>query len=272
MTSLTEPSTPLPPPIQPAVSTPPVTGTWRHPKFDEIAQRQNAANFSDANIRRISLNTVPIVGIWILGWALRKVPQNHALVPVVLEYSQYPFLAIRLLAIFNILAALYPLMRRKDDLSDIPLTPSQRFLLGLDPSVTPVPTPDAQYFTPPRYPRSSTPRGGTPGSRGSSYSSSPLAGKSIWSSDRSKVELPFSPSANPWLQRSLVGGSRDLARRSSYGSPSPLGASTNGNDTNMLGVASTPSPTSGKGASVGLNSRWLYERGRSSPGNREMYS
>ncbi|KAI9707619.1 MAG: hypothetical protein M1836_000580 [Candelina mexicana] len=271
MASLTGPSTPSSQFSRPAVSTPP-TGTWRHPKFDEIAQRQNAANFSHANIRKILLNIVPITLVWLVGWALRKAPNNYALFPLALHYSKYPFLTIRLLAAFNILAALYPLLCRKDDLSDIPLTPTQRSLLGLDPSITPVSTPDAQFFTPPRYARSSTPRRGTPGSRSSSYAGSPFEGKGSLPSGRTKGESSFSPSANPWLQRSLVGGSRGLERRGSYGSPSPLGASTLDMDTSVLGVPSTPSPTSGKGASVGLNSRWLYERARSSPGNREMYS
>lgn len=168
--------------------------------------------------------------------------------------------------------ALFPLIRRKDDLLDIPLTPSQRALLGLDPNATPPMTPGAQYITPPRYPRSSTPRSGTPGSRSSSQWSSPLSGRGPISSGRSGGEMSFSPSPSPLLQKAIGGVSRDLNRRHSYGSPSPLGPNLNARGMSILGAPSTPSPTAGKGTSVGLNSRWLYEKSRVSPGNRGLYS
>lgn len=74
---------------------------------------------------------------------------------------------------------------------DIPLTPGQRALLGLDPNATPPLTPGQQYVTPPRYQRS---RGGTPVSARRSLPGSPLAG-------------------------------RDLSRDVSVGSPGPAGRS-----------------------------------------------
>lgn len=163
--------------------------------------------------------------------------------------------------IFNILVALLPLVRPKDDLSDIPLTPAQRSLLGLPPSATP-PTPGSQYITPPRYPRSSTPLSSTPNS---SYSNSPASGRGSPTLGTPSKMSTFSPNASPLLHKA-IGGGMGGARRSSYGSPSPLGPGGSG------AAPSTPSPSTGKGTSVGLNSKWLYEKGRRSSGNSRLFS
>lgn len=67
-------------------------------------------------------------------------------------------------------------------------------------------------------------------------------------------------------------GNGDTARRSSYGSPSPLGP---GGGSSVLGAPGTPSPAAaGRGATVGLNNKWLYQKGRSASGSRypSMYS
>lgn len=62
-------------------------------------------------------------------------------------------------------------------------------------------------------------------------------------------------------------------RRSSYGSPSPLGPGLGGSvlGGSVFGAPSTPSPTAGRGASVGLNSKWLYEKGRRDSGGRSPF-
>ena len=161
-------------------------------------------------------------------------------------------------------------MKSKDDVSDIPLTPTQRALFGLDPATQPM-TPASPYVTPPRYPRSSTPRRSNSNSRSSSYANSPLSGKGSPSLGRQGSASPFSPSATPLWQKA-VGGARDSTRRHSFGSQSPLGPGFGGKDASVLGFPSTPSPSTGRGASVGLNSRWLYERGRASPSSRSLFS
>lgn len=191
--------------------------------------------------------------------------------PNVQGYKQTILWLLNLVLFYNIAVALLPLVRSKDDLTDIALTPSQRALLGLDPNATPPTTPTTRYITPPRYPRSSTPRNSSPGSRSSSNGNSPLARKRSPSGGRQGSGSPYSPSASPMWQKA-VGGSRDASRRHSYGSPSPLGPGLGGKDTNVLGAPSTPSPSAGRGASVGLNNRWLYERGRASPSSRGIYS
>ena len=161
--------------------------------------------------------------------------------------------------------ALLPLVKTNDELTDIPLTPTQRALLGLDPNATPPPTPGTKYITPPRYPRSPTPRTISPVNRNSNSFSTPISQSPSHGRQRSN-----SPTASPLWQQA-TGNPRDPARRSSYGSPSPLGPGLGGREGSVMGVPNTPSPT-GRGATVGLNSKWLYNKGRSSPGSRSIYS
>lgn len=159
---------------------------------------------------------------------------------------------------------LRPLFMTTDDLSDVALTPQQRQLFGLNPTSLP-PTPGSQYSTPPRYSRSATPRSGSSSASGSPFSGkgSPLgygAGQSA-----------YSPNHSPLFQKAL---GRDGNRRLSYASPPTLGLGRQAMGSNSsLASQITNSPSAGKGASVGLNSKWLYERGkRSSSGLKSVYS
>jgi nucleoporin POM34 len=158
----------------------------------------------------------------------------------------------RLLFIVNILTALYPLFRPKDDLSDIPLTPTQRSLLGLKPSSTPPVTPGTQYATPPRYRLVSGSRAGSPSSRGTS----PLAASGSPASRRAS----YSPNAtSPLFQKALANGNRESSRRQSFGSSS-LNSSLRESTISVL--PSTPSPSANKGNRLGLSNKWLYEKSR----------
>ena len=166
------------------------------------------------------------------------------------------------------------MVRTPDDLSDIPLTPGQRRLLGLPPSSRP-PTPGSAYSTPPRFSR--TPSVGSASSR-RSFSTSPASnrGSPINGSGSINGAGGFagigSPSS-PLLQKAMNG-----ARRSSIGSlgsPSPsLGASLGAS----LFVPDSPSPNpaaaTGKRSSIGLNSKWLYEKGRErrASGNARLFA
>lgn len=163
-----------------------------------------------------------------------------------------------MLFVFNILYTCLPLWRAKDDLSDIPLTAAQRQLLGLPPSSAP-PSPGSQYSTPPRYVRTPTPLSGSPASKKGSYSNSPLSGKGVSRSPGS----PFPSSASPLLQKTMAGNGAN--RRSSFsGSPLGLGSSRSG----MPETPSTPTPGTTKGSGIGLNSKWLYDKGRRSSGTK----
>jgi len=159
-------------------------------------------------------------------------------------------------------------------MEDIPLTPSQRALLGLKPSNTPLST-TSQTATPPRYSRS---RSTTPKSiisdRGSSPSTSSNASplddrgrrrsgsvenKSLRESLRagSNSGSPYGGNGSPLVQKTLIGNTE---RRLSF----DMSVSDNINNyTSQIG--------NGK-ASVGLNNKWLYERGRSSPIGRSIFS
>ena len=165
---------------------------------------------------------------------------------------------MRLLSLLGFLLALSPLFRHKDDLADIPLTPSQRSLLGLEPSSRPA-TPGSQYVTPPRYSRSATPRSDR------SNSASPLSGKD----SPFRAETVYSPSASPLFQKAV---GRDPTKRLSFGGQGSNGLGNTAADSTGVSLGRTLSPSMGKGASVGLNNRWLYDRGRASLGGRSVYS
>jgi len=183
------------------------------------------------------------------------------------SYDHLPLLLLRLLLLYNIAYASSPLIREKDNLTDIPLTPSQRSLLGLDPNATPPALPGTQYVTPSRYQRSLTPRSGSPGGRRTSMES-PLSRKE-GAINRRQGSGSYSPSptASPIWQRTISG--RESRRMSNGGYSNALAAANLAKDESVF-APSTPSP-SGRAASVGLNSRWLYERGRSSFGSSGIF-
>ncbi|TAQ87247.1 hypothetical protein B7494_g4410 [Chlorociboria aeruginascens] len=247
----------------------PETGTWRHPKFDEITRRQNASRFTDRNLNKVMYNIGGWIMLWVVGRYVWQTFPNLMLPGKLLQpYANYIFHILQVSFAFNIISACMPLFRTIDDLSDIPLTPAQRKLLGLPPSSKP-PTPGSQYSTPPRYARTPTPLSGSPGSREKDiYSGSPLSGKG---SPFSVSSSPFSQGASPLLHKA-IGGGLNTSRRHSYGSPSPLGPGAPRFNLPESGTPSTPSPSSAKGASIGLNNRWLYEKGRRNSGSSRLYA
>ncbi|KAK5694858.1 hypothetical protein LTR97_009449 [Elasticomyces elasticus] len=161
----------------------------------------------------------------------------------------------------NIVIGFAPLLKPKDNCDDVPLTPSQRQLLGLPPMRRPAtPQEQQQYVTPPRYSRSTTPQSNTSSLRAQT-SGSPLNGRPLESSTsqlgrRSVSGSPGMGGASPLAYGGLR--SNSSARRTSFQS-SPLSTP----EFDAAGSISTPTK-SGK-ASVGLNSKWLYEKGRGSP-------
>lgn len=273
------PSTPV------AQSTPstPQPGKWTHPRMDEIVRRQNASTFSERNLTKVVYNVVGIGATWTSGNLLWKQyvqdlkSSNSLLIVSSLPnlfhrgkafqpWADYTYHLLLCVFVFNILMACRPLLRKPDNVSDIPLTPAQRKLLGLPPSSAP-PTPGSQYATPPKYPRSSTPLSGSGGNRGD-FSNSPLSNKGSPLSG-SINGSPFSPAASPLLQKAM-GGALNGNRRHSYGSPSPLGPGVS--RMNVPETPGTPSPSAAKGVNVGLNSRWLFEKGRRNSGQARLYT
>ncbi|KAI3396114.1 hypothetical protein diail_445 [Diaporthe ilicicola] len=256
--ALTTPSKATPAPVADS------PGNWQHPRIKEITSRQQARVFGSDNVKTIVYNLAAFLIIHVIRLAAAE------LGPVYLsgdsrQYLQWTILIAQTLPFVNIGLACLPILRSRDDLSDIALTPAQRELLGLPPSSAP-PTPNSVYSTPPRYTR-------TPSINGSvgkpSPTSSPLSANGSPASATRLNGSPYSPAASPLLQKA-VGYSG--ARQSSYGSPSPFNASTSSfNLSTASSIFSepppTPSPTGGKRISVGLNNKWLYDRSRRSSGN-----
>ncbi|KAF2703398.1 hypothetical protein K504DRAFT_538832 [Pleomassaria siparia CBS 279.74] len=279
MTSRTAPASPavranrstLPNPVTPAaqrqqqqhqMATP--TGAWKHPKFDEITRRQYATTFDERNVRAIFFNgallVASVLALSIKNPIIRAIASN--------SYVWWCIQLTRVILLANIGTAFLPLVRRyyPDDIADIPLTPSQRQSMGLDPNVAMPQTPGSayaspNYVTPPRY-QKSTPRSNFSNSDLDYATQSPMSGSPRASMANSTSNSPFSPNmGSPLFQKALGGGS--TTKRSSYDSRgSPLSSSLFG-DSSASNTPGTPTPGTGK-ASVGLNNKWLYEKRRDS--------
>lgn len=182
-------------------------------------------------------------------YSARHLPQNNTV------YHDLSLVLLQLFFIFNILVALYPLYRPKDNLSDIPLTPTQRALLGLDPTATPPLTPGTTYVTPPKY-RMSTSRKASPASR----QTSPLSATPTFSERRVSTGTPFSPASSPLFHKAVGNGGRETGRRPSFGSSSPLARSNSFGESSI--GPSSPSPLTSTRTSLGVSNKWLYERSR----------
>lgn len=190
-----------------------------------------------------------------------------------------------------------PYVKKPDAIEDIPLTPSQRALVGLS-SKPQSPAESAGYLTPPRYRRSSpSPFAGTPQTNGTgrrsilaNYSSSPLSTSRYTlgfsptpqgsESSRRASGSAFSPS-NPLLHKALAGSNsqKDPPSQADFFEPtrSIFGASGNSYQGGHLrrsqsmrerlrqSEPGTPSPNTRERTKVsmqaGLNYKWIYEKG-----------
>ncbi|KAJ4377211.1 hypothetical protein N0V83_000034 [Neocucurbitaria cava] len=276
---IAQPTTPQTPATPTTQSQQPYTpsGSWRHPKFDEIARRQYATTFDERNVRAIVANAgLLFLSIYANSITSKVKLLDYAATPInalvtSVPYSEWAFILVRLAFVANIAIAFAPLIRRyyPDDIADIPLTPSQRASMGLKTDVLSPQTPGSayaspNYVTPPRYTRS-TPRSSSFSAQGGERSSaSPsLSGSPRASFGQSSSNSPFSPSNNnagsPLFQKALGGSA---TKRLSYGG-SPMSSSLF-SDSSSSATPGTPTPSTGK-ASVGLNNKWLYEKRRDSP-------
>ncbi|KAK4657260.1 hypothetical protein QC762_211440 [Podospora pseudocomata] len=241
-------------------------GNWKHPRLAEITARQARTTFSQKNVLQIVYNVVAIAGVQVL----RRFLLPH--LPIRLEklpYGSYIPLTLLLIPLFNILLALLPLVRPKDDLSDIPLTPAQRDLLGLPPIRAP-PTPASDISTPPKYSRTPS----IAGSPSGSYTSSPLSNRSTPLGNYSPSPTKAANVVSPLLQKATQNtGRRGSFSNSLNSSTMSFASSTTSNNSFASSTGSfgdsvrdsylhTPTPVNGKRSSVALNSKWLYERGR----------
>ncbi|KAI7157204.1 hypothetical protein KC349_g5778 [Hortaea werneckii] len=274
------PGTPRQQPSSPAVSTP---GAWQHPRMDEVLRRRDANRFDKSHMQMIALNLALLILTFLTSTLTRSIlPRTLLTSPTYQSTTFYTHLLLRAFLTLNIALSLAPLFRPQDPCDDIPLTDSQRYHLGLPPRTRPAtPMEEKEYITPPRYSRnSSTPQSDRGGNGTRLFASeSPLGTRSAGGSpldssrrgDRGSLGgSPFGTSSqrpSPRQRSSFQG----LTQRSS-----PLGGLNNDLDgfgSSLLG-GSTGTPTKSSGAttttpvgkaSVGLNSKWLYEKGRGSP-------
>lgn len=266
--------------VAPAATVKASPGNWRHPRLAEITKRRSRTVFGEGNVRQIAYNSLALFIIEGVRTVLHPCFRVDFLTLSTKSYSSWIYAALFLVPLFNIVIALLPLFRPVDDLSDIPLTPSQRKLLGL-PSIAKAAAPGAPTIsTPPKYSRTPSMTGtpasmktGGGGSAAAVNTDSPAGARSL-------NALPYSPSpvVSPLFQKSKKSAAVNV--------PSPLGASTMSNNPFALSSSSsafgsstgssvfgespaTPTPASGKKrsnmSSVALNNKWLFEKGRRSP-------
>ncbi|EME43486.1 hypothetical protein DOTSEDRAFT_132721 [Dothistroma septosporum NZE10] len=258
---------------------------WIHPRMNEVIRRRNATNFDGSNVKAILISSGLILFSFFVPNIYRSVIP-HSWLQAIHPYQLYILWAIDLLFLINITLSAMPLYRKADACEDIPLSPNQRQLLGLAPMSRPAtPQEKEQWVTPPRYSRCATPRSTSssirPEPSGSPLSGrgTPLEGNTSFLS-RSTSGSPFASSTqeqmggagSPYSDRLRSGGER---RRLSYSNTrsSPLSLS----EFEEAGK-SAQTPTKGSRASVGLNNKWLYEKGRGSPssdvgfGRRSRYA
>ena len=70
------PSVPSTPNATPAAGTPSegtgTPGKWRHPHLSEIVRRQNAATFSDKDVRKLIWNVGALIVTWFFGGTFKS--------------------------------------------------------------------------------------------------------------------------------------------------------------------------------------------------------
>lgn len=188
-----------------------------------------------------------------------------------------------------------PYISKQDQITDIPLTPTQRALFGLDPSTPSSPlstAPNSNYITPPKYRRLSGTSNATPATSGdrrsisANYSTSPLSTSRYTvgfsptpsQSMRRSSGGPFSqsPSASPLFHKAVNQPSQNLsdldlsASTRSFGTSSGLNRSQSLRDRTRRESLEPSSPTPGTRSPQlvpGVNYKWLYDKGRKLPKN-----
>ena len=292
-----------------AATTParPSPGSWHHPRAAEIARRTAASTFTESNLRRIVYNGLALTLLAYIHLTYIR-PSSPSI------YLSLPLAGTAALLAYNIFTALLPLLGPKDDLADIPLTPTQRALLGLEPGPAGTAatagvagTAGIAAITPPRYSlsasssplnlhRNNSRSGNGNGSGSASATGTPLSssrygmsdsvaarfGATNGSSNSLNTPAGFTDRGDSPVHSPLWVKTREMARGGSQGSFRSLrrgdstasGGAVGGNQ--GQGIASggevralmdvgrrRDSPGGGNGgrsSSVGLSSKWIYER------------
>ncbi|KAK9471602.1 nuclear pore complex component-domain-containing protein [Dipodascopsis tothii] len=143
-------------PTTPATPADVPTGSWKHPSLDAVQRRGAAREFTQATSRRMVLNAVSWIAFHVGSRALASLAWMQELYAANEIFSRnlhYAGVALQMLFLWNIIDGLIKLARPQDRFEDLPLTPSQRKLLGLNPDV--VPSKPVTPMTPPKYVKTS---------------------------------------------------------------------------------------------------------------------
>ncbi|KAM3418190.1 hypothetical protein BST61_g6393 [Cercospora zeina] len=249
-------------------------GQWTHPRMGEVLRRRNATNFDSSNVTSILISSVLIIlSLYTPNVLFLIFPTSW--LAAAYPYPRYAVWIFQAVMTLNIAIATLPLWRKPDACEDIPLTPQQRKLLGLPPMTRPAtPQEKEQYVTPPRFSRSNTPnslssslnatRGNSPIDSNGSFRMSWSGSNSLWGSPAQGNQLRRTESGNSLLGDTFnrSGGERRRLSYTALSNNSPLDIS------GFESIGRIETPTKEKRASVGLNNKWLYEKGRGSPGAR----
>jgi len=299
----------------------PSPGRFRHPKISEIITRQAATKLTPQRSWNALLNLTALLATFSFNYIIRTryviespilglpqlltITRSDVLLLSIFDTSiaswYHPYMGTALLVLrlhfcIRIILALRPVIpyiSEQDDFSDIPLTPTQRALLGLNPSTQSTPVSaasDVHYITPPKYRHSpgSTTNGGVITDRRSvsaNYSDSPFsASRNTFGfsqtphSNRRASGSPFSqsPTASPLFHKAVNQSSRKVsdvdfsASTQSFGlgTGTGLGRSQSLRERSRRDSLEPGSPTPGTRSPQlvpGVNYKWLYEKGRKLP-------
>ncbi|KAA8897537.1 hypothetical protein TRICI_006717 [Trichomonascus ciferrii] len=130
------------------------TGSWEHPSLKDI--RRRTVN-KELVLRKVLVNLGVLLSIYLLGRLARRTPLSLYLDwvrgqgPVLSAIATYGHLGLQLLCFFNVVVGLSQIFQPPEKFDDLPITPSQRKLLGLPES----PNSARSSPSPPRYLKSS---------------------------------------------------------------------------------------------------------------------
>jgi nucleoporin POM34 len=252
------------PATKPAPVVRPSPGTFKHPRLAEIIARKKKSEFSQASLPTVAINILALIATFALQnvvFSMCASTASSSYYNTDTSYRTVPLLSStflstqaatdttallvwlsRLLFAMNLLTSLrpaIPYLSTPDNIEDIPLTPSQRSLLGLPPSKTSTPTGSplatgSAYITPPRYQRrpsstASSPSNSTFDLTQQSYNKTP---RSNASADRRSISAQYTPSPS----------------RSDLLSPSPTAPQTAGPAASTFSRFESPNAPYGSGS------------------------
>ncbi|ODV88948.1 hypothetical protein CANCADRAFT_148401 [Tortispora caseinolytica NRRL Y-17796] len=200
------------------------TGRWDHPSIGATQERLRKYSFTQTTARRIFMNAIG----WLLFNFLRTVVSDFGIESLLNRlklssynvYLTYFSFGLQILFAWNIIDGVLKLIKPEDPMLDLPLTPTQRRLLGLTPRASPQGTP---IPTPPKYIKS--PLQGSPATsrfakaKGASTPTPPSATKETPDSSKSDTTRQLSKAVTTALGTSSNVTTTSFTKDGPSGSP-----------------------------------------------------